>query len=150
MPKRKLLLYSVILTLVIAIVMMALGGGLFNQISPWPVQWQHQAFNSLCHQMADRSFWINGQPMAVCSRCIGIYGGFALGWMLLPVLSFCQVKGIASIQKIVVLILLLNIIDASGDFLDLWKNSLTSRLIVGSLLGGSAAMIFSGDFFHYN
>lgn len=150
MPNQEKLLYGIILILALITVGLGLGGGLFNQATPWPVQWQHRAFNSLCHQMADRSFWINGQPMAVCSRCIGIYGGFALGWILLPVSSFCQVKGIASIQKIVVIVLLLNIVDASGDFLNLWKNTLTSRLILGSLLGGLAAMIFSGDFFHHN
>ncbi|MEL7835265.1 DUF2085 domain-containing protein [Fodinibius sp. Rm-B-1B1-1] len=150
MPDQRKLLYGIILVLTGVTVMVGLGGGLFNQANPWPLQWQHQAFNSLCHQMVDRSFWINGQPMAVCSRCIGIYGGFAMGWMVLPVLSYYQVKGIASIQKIVVLVLLLNIVDASGDFLDLWKNTLTSRLILGSLLGGSTAMIFSGDFFHQN
>jgi uncharacterized membrane protein len=149
MPRRALL-YGVILVLAIIVVVIAMGGGMFNQSGPWPIQWQHQSFNSLCHQMADRSFWINGQPMAVCSRCIGIYGGFALGWMLLPLAPFLNVKEIASIKKIVVVMLLLNIIDATGDFLAFWQNTLTSRSVLGALLGSTTALIFVGDFFHRN
>lgn len=32
-------------------------------------------FSGSCHQMPDRSFWIMGYPMAICSRCAGIYTG---------------------------------------------------------------------------
>lgn len=147
---RSTLLYGIILVLTIMVVVIAMGGGVFKQSIPWPVQWQHQSFNSLCHQMVDRSFWINGQPMAVCSRCIGIYGGFALGWVLLPLAPFLKVKTIASIKKIIVFVLLLNIIDAAGDFLALWQNTLLSRSVLGGLLGGTTALIFFGDFFHRN
>lgn len=149
MPRRALL-YGIILVLTITVVVIAMGGGVFDQSTPWPVQWQHLSFNSLCHQMADRSFWINGQPMAVCSRCIGIYGGFALGWILLPLAPFLEVKAIASIKKIVVFMLLLNIIDATGNFLALWQNTTLSRSLLGGVLGGITALIFLGDFFHRN
>lgn len=37
------------------------------------------AFASLCHQMPERTLTILGTPMAVCSRCAGIYAGVALG-----------------------------------------------------------------------
>lgn len=133
--------------LVGGVVLAAIGGGLFNQSAPWPVQWQHRTFSSLCHQMAGRSFWINGQPMAVCSRCIGIYSGFALGWMLLPILSFINITRLAYIKKIVVVLLLFNFIDATGNLWGVWQNTLISRTVLGSMLGSSAALIFIGDFF---
>jgi hypothetical protein len=38
-----------------------------------------QAFSALCHQLPSRSPVIDGVPLAVCDRCLGIYGGFALG-----------------------------------------------------------------------
>ena len=42
--------------------------------------WFVQAGGStLCHQDAGRSFAIQGAPLAVCSRCIGLYAGGVLG-----------------------------------------------------------------------
>jgi uncharacterized membrane protein len=31
----------------------------------------------ICHQRADRCFWIHGRPMPVCARCTGLYAGAA-------------------------------------------------------------------------
>ncbi|WP_445666748.1 DUF2085 domain-containing protein [Fodinibius sp. AD559] len=147
MQIRQPILYGSVLCLAFIVVLVAIGGGLFNQSAPWPVQWQHQTFHSLCHQIADRSFWINGQPMAVCSRCIGIYSGFALGWVLLPILSSINITRSAYIKRILVVILLFNFIDAAGDFSGLWQNTLFSRAVLGGMMGSSAALIFVGDFF---
>ncbi|MDZ7658558.1 DUF2085 domain-containing protein [Fodinibius sp.] len=150
MQIRQPILYGSILFLAFVVVFVALGGGLFNQSTPWPGQWQHQSFYSLCHQIADRSFWINGQPMAVCSRCIGIYSGFALGWGLLPIVTLLNIKRVTYIKKIVVFMLLFNLLDAAGNFFGLWQNTLVSRTLLGGMLGSSAALIFIGDFFHHN
>lgn len=150
MQTRQPILYGSILCLAFIVVIVAMGGGLFHQSAAWPIQWQHQTFYSLCHQIAERSFWISGQPMAVCSRCIGIYSGFALGWVLLPMLSFINITRLAYIKKIVVIVLLFNLIDAAGNFLGLWHNTLVSRTVLGGILGSSVALIFIGDFFHHN
>lgn len=44
----------------------------------------YQAFHALCHQLPERSFHLEGQPLAVCHRCSGIYLGFWLGLVLWP------------------------------------------------------------------
>ena len=36
-------------------------------------------FSRLCHQNPARSFVVQGSPVAVCVRCLGIYCGVALG-----------------------------------------------------------------------
>lgn len=36
-------------------------------------------FSQLCHQDPRRSFVLDGSPVAVCVRCLGIYCGVALG-----------------------------------------------------------------------
>jgi uncharacterized membrane protein len=149
MQIRQPILYGAVLFLVFIVVLVAIGGGLFNQSASWYVQWQHQTFYSLCHQIADRSFWINGQPMAVCSRCMGIYSGFALGWALLPIMSLINFNGVASVKKIAVVVLLFNFIDIAGNFFGLWQNTLLSRAALGGILGSSAALIFIGDFFYH-
>ena len=32
----------------------------------------------ICHQRPERSFFLNGQQMAVCARCTGLYAGAAV------------------------------------------------------------------------
>jgi uncharacterized membrane protein len=32
----------------------------------------------VCHQRAERSFWIHGRPMPVCARCTGLYASAAV------------------------------------------------------------------------
>jgi uncharacterized membrane protein len=41
-------------------------------------------FSSVCHQMDERSFCINGMPFGVCSRCFSIYCGFLIGTLIYP------------------------------------------------------------------
>lgn len=147
MQIREINLYVVVLILSIAVVIMALGGGLFAQQAPWRIQWQHQAFFSLCHQIPARSFWLNGQPMAVCSRCLGIYSGFTLGWFLLPVWSLSTFTNSLPMKKIAVAIILINFFDIVGNIVGFLENTLVSRLALGCLMGITAALIFSGDFF---
>ncbi|MBI4265608.1 MAG: DUF2085 domain-containing protein [Acidobacteria bacterium] len=36
----------------------------------------------ICHQLADRSFHLDGAQLPVCARCLGIYAGFAVGAVL--------------------------------------------------------------------
>ncbi len=43
-------------------------------------------YANACHQIPERSFFLFGEPMAVCARCYGIYAGYAAGtaaWFLL-------------------------------------------------------------------
>lgn len=148
MQKYQRGLYLLVLLLGFAVVIVAMGGGLFSQDSPWYLQWQHQMFYNLCHQIPERSFWFNGQPMAVCSRCIGIYAGFLGGWILLPVLSRTDLGDMKSVKKGILFVLLLNIFDIVGSVLGFWENTLVSRLALGILLGSSTALIFLGDFFN--
>lgn len=143
-------LYGLVLFFGLVLVIVGLGGGLFNQSEPWMGQWQHNAFYTLCHQMPDRSYWMNNQPMAVCSRCIGIYSGFALGWILLFPLGYKGQQSISWMKNLTVILLLVNFIDAGGDIMGYWQNTLLSRTILGSMLGGAAALIFIEDFFHHN
>jgi uncharacterized membrane protein len=46
----------------------------------------YAVFASVCHQIAERSFHLAGEPLAVCHRCFGFYVGFTLGLAFLPLL----------------------------------------------------------------
>jgi uncharacterized membrane protein len=140
-------LYLLVLAIISFIVVAALGGGLFSQQSHWVLQWQHQAFFNFCHQIPDRSFWINGQPMAVCSRCFGIYAGFGLSWAALPLWSWLKISKQFPVKKIALAAVLINFFDIIGNILGFWENTLVSRLALGWLIGWTAVLLFSDDFF---
>jgi uncharacterized membrane protein len=44
-------------------------------------------FGQVCHQLDDRSFHLEGHPLAVCARCSGIYFGFLAGTILYPTVA---------------------------------------------------------------
>lgn len=46
----------------------------------------HLSFSFVCHQKAERCFWIKETPLPVCSRCTGIYTGFFAGVVFFPFL----------------------------------------------------------------
>lgn len=84
--------------------------------------------------------------MAVCSRCLGIYSGWTLGWILLPILNILKTVNFNTLVNILVGIVLVNLVDISGDIVNYWENTLTSRLVLGMLLGSAAAVLFTGEF----
>lgn len=147
MPRDSINLYVLVLISVLGVVLVGLGGGLWGQQMPWQWQWQHQAFEHLCHQLPNRSIWMGGQPMAVCSRCIGIYAGFAVGWLLLPFAAYFNLSKYGQTPKFALIIIAINAIDIVGNILGFWQNTLVSRLALGSLLGMVIALLFSSNFF---
>ena len=41
-------------------------------------------FNTICHQIPERSFHLFGEPIAACHRCTGLYVGFTAGVLVWP------------------------------------------------------------------
>jgi uncharacterized membrane protein len=96
-----------------------------------------RGFALVCHQRPERSFWVFGGTVAVCSRCLGIYLGAALGvlartsravavWMLIAVAA-------------------LNLLDAGTEITGLHGNWLGVRLMLGLALGASATLLISSS-----
>lgn len=169
------LLYVFILLLSLMLVIIALGGGLFGQSEPWFVQWQHKLFADLCHRQPARAFWLGGQPMAVCSRCFGIYSGFFIGLLASPVLAKWQgfkmpfiyttpssppitgedfAEAFQSpllmkkqfLKKLLLVTVLLNIVDVAGNMAGIWNNTLLSRFALGFSLALSAGLLLGQAF----
>jgi uncharacterized membrane protein len=42
----------------------------------------YQAFEPFCHQQGERSWHVQGYPLAVCARCFGLYIGLLLAALL--------------------------------------------------------------------
>jgi uncharacterized membrane protein len=114
-----------------------------------PLAWAHgydaishviyKAFSPLCHQMPERSFHLEGHALAVCSRCTGIYAGFASGIILYPLLR--SLKRTDAPARIWLLLACVPVsIDWALGFLNIWDNTQLSRVLTGGVLGFVAAL----------
>jgi uncharacterized membrane protein len=124
------------------IVFVALGPGLLGEtsLSGWYSSWQKQLLGNLCHQQPMRSIFIGEVPMAVCSRCFGIYSSFFAGLLVLPIVPQSTWRNNYIIYLLIGAIFL-NIIDMISYVSGIWHNSNTTRLISGGLIGITAAFL---------
>jgi uncharacterized membrane protein len=97
----------------------------------------YRAFGVLCHQIPERSYFIDGHKLAVCSRCTGIYAGFAFTLLLYPLVR--SLRNTATPPRSLLILAALPLaIDFSLTFFGIWDNTHTSRLLTGLLLGSVA------------
>ena len=91
-------------------------------------------FSYLCHQIPARSLHFVEHPLAVCSRCTGIYAGFLLGVIVYPVVRSLR-STVTPERKWLFVAAIPLAIDFSLEFLGIWPNTHSSRSITGALLG---------------
>ena len=97
----------------------------------------YRAFAVLCHQRPDRSYFIDGHKLAVCSRCTGLYAGFAFTLLLYPLIRSLRTTTTPPRSWLLLALVPLGI-DFSLTFFGIWENTHTSRLLTGALLGSVA------------
>ncbi|MFZ5518448.1 MAG: DUF2085 domain-containing protein [Candidatus Zhuqueibacterota bacterium] len=91
-------------------------------------------FSNICHQIPERSFFILGKQLAVCSRCTGLYLGFLFGAIMYP--FFYKLKTKATPRKQTFYLALIPItIDIALRTFHILDNSFTSRFSTGFILG---------------
>ncbi len=93
-------------------------------------------FGRLCHQLPGRSLFMEGSPVAVCVRCLGIYCGAALAaWISLKA---------ETVRWLLASALLLNLLDVCAEKAHWYGNVPLSRLCLGVWLGfGIGAVLLS-------
>ena len=114
--------------------------------APWLMTGQHpmtaiiiyQGFSAVCHQRLERSYLFNGFPLAVCSRCTGIYFGFLAGLLLLPLVRGLTAGSIPKRRWLANAAIPL-LIDFSVGAIGLINNSFFSRTATGFLFGAVLA-----------
>lgn len=143
-------LYGVLLLGAGFLILAALGPGLFHKTSIPYVSWQFQIFETLCHQDTYRSFTLNGQQMAVCSRCLGIYTSFGIGVLVMPIFALFKEINYRYYLQLLIATITLNLVDVIGNYFSVWVNTNISRLIFGILFGLSVALLLSNEFFKKN
>ncbi len=111
-------------------------------LAPWlagrgavgPARFVYAVFAPVCHQIPGRCFVLDGHPLAVCGRCLGIYAGFAAGVILYPF-----ARGFSRISlppiRIFLLLTLPMALDAAGGILGAWKSPIGLRFATGFAWG---------------
>ena len=97
----------------------------------------YHTFGLFCHQRPDRSYFIEGHKLAVCSRCTGLYAGFAITLLLYPLVRSLR-NNVNPPRSYLILAAIPLGIDFSLTFFGFWENTHTSRLLTGALLGSVA------------
>lgn len=101
-----------------------------NMPAPW--NFVYSAGDKLCHEKAERSFFINGNQMPFCSRCTAIWLGLAVG---LGFMIFYKIE----LDEKFVFVLIIGIvpigIDGVGQLFGLWESTNIARVITGLAVG---------------
>lgn len=126
------------------LVLISLGAGFWgggNSLT----HWTHRMMSPVCHQMPDRSFFLGGEQMAVNTRCFGVFTGFLAGWLVIPVVGRYTVEKRWPLTLLVVAVVV-QIIDVSGNIFQIWENTNLSRFITGTLPGFAISMMLADRF----
>lgn len=91
-------------------------------------------FSPICHQIPTRCLTLDGYPLAVCTRCLGIYIGFFLGTTLFPFFRGLSSESLPK-ARILVLLSIPIVIDTAANVVSLWASPHWLRLITGLIWG---------------
>lgn len=103
----------------------------------------------VCHQLADRSFHVAGEQLAVCARCTGIYAGATVVWVWQWVrwraaapIERSPVRDTTAGSRVVLLLgLLPTLVTVAAEQIGLWYPSNGVRAAAGLPLGMAVALV---------
>jgi uncharacterized membrane protein len=97
----------------------------------------YSTFSFVCHQIPERSFHLAGHKFGVCSRCTGLYSGFAIAALVYPLTRPLKRPDTPRIFWLFLAAVPLAI-DFSLGYFNIWHNTHLSRFITGALLSSVA------------
>ena len=97
----------------------------------------YKTFSFVCHQIPERSFHLAEHQFGVCSRCTGLYAGFAIAALVYPLVRSLERTDTPSHLWLIMATLPLAIDFALGYF-SIWENTHLSRFATGALLSSVA------------
>lgn len=133
------IVWAVIASLVLLLLVLIIAAPLAADSFPQVASSIYHAFSYLCHQINERSFHLGGHKFGVCSRCTGLYAGFAFATLALPL-----VRSLKRTDTPHVIWLLLSGVPLAIDFgltyFGIWENNHFTRVTTGALFGAAAAV----------
>lgn len=108
------------------------------------VHWQvmlKQVFAPVCHQIAERSFHVDGVSLAVCHRCYGIFCGLFAGPVLYLFARRWEHRWWRRSHVVMVASIVPMALDWTLDLVNLWQNTPLSRVLTGAVFGLAAGLM---------
>jgi len=137
-------LYLLVLAGLTLLLVISLGNGLYRQ--PYSADaWPYLLLRSICHQIPERSFTLNGVQMAANARCFGIFAGLWAVWLLMPLLIRTGVNRYG-VPGVLLLAVALQLLEKLAGLLSVWNSSNFSRFLFGLLLGAAVVHAISDQF----
>ncbi len=97
----------------------------------------YKTFSYVCHQIPGRSFHLEGHQFGVCSRCTGLYAGFAVAALIYPLARSLRRTDTPQ-RRWLILATLPLLIDFALGYFSIWQNTPLSRFLTGALLSSVA------------
>ncbi|HET6892380.1 MAG TPA: DUF2085 domain-containing protein [Pyrinomonadaceae bacterium] len=139
--RRPLLVWAVIAAIALLVTVLIAGAPLARANGFTALSFIiYQAFSYVCHQLPERSFFIDGYQFAVCTRCTGVYFGFAAAVICYPLITSLK-KTQSPERKWLFIAAMPLVIDFGLGLTGVWENTRGSRFATGALLG-SVAVFF--------
>ena len=127
--------WAITATIALALVAMIVGAPLLQSTGHVPLATAiYKAFSFVCHQIPERSFHLAGHQFGVCSRCTGLYTGFAVAVLIYP-LTRTLIRTDAPRRRWLILAAVPLLIDFSLTYFGVWSNTHFTRFTTGALLG---------------
>ena len=99
--------------------------------------------SSLCHQLEERSFFIDGFQMPLCARCLGLHLAFAVSAALILARRDQRLSGLPPTRSMVALGALMApaMADVILSYLGVIDSDNTRRVVTGALFGAALAFV---------
>lgn len=114
---------------------------MYSTVTEWYESWQKVLLSRVCHQQLDRTIHLQGVPLAVCSRCTGIYTVLFVAIAFFSYFSTFVISAKRYIVPIFALISLALVLDGVSNLFQLWHTPDAIRLLTGVLWGLPAGML---------
>ena len=99
---------------------------------PFPWGSIYSSGDKLCHEKAERSFFINGNQMPFCARCTAIWLGLAIG---VGLMIFLKVELNEKFIFLIIIGVVPIAVDGLGQLFGFWESTNLIRVITGLLIG---------------
>lgn len=104
-------------------------------------RFNYSIMKKICHQRPDRSFFIFGKKLPLCTRCLGLYFSFFVG-IIIAILNINWLMGFKLYQIILFLVICMLplVVDGFTQLYKLRKSNNILRLITGLIMGFSCSI----------
>ena len=99
--------------------------------------------SSLCHQLEERSYFIDGFQMPLCARCLGLHLGFLISAAIILTRRDPRLSGLPSVRSMIAigLVMLPAMADVVLSYLGIVDTDNVRRAVTGVLFGTALAFL---------